>query len=384
MRFYTDSELGRTRRLTPEGFLVVESVPIARTGSMDYHPSETPGIDPGDNGLVTMFRTPEELFSAETVASFEGKPVIIPTEGRGHAYTIDADTWRKTAVGHVQGVRRGSGEQDGFLVADIVVNDATAIERVNAGLRELSCGYEYLTRPTGKGVGEQYEIRGNHVALVSKARGGSQLKIGDKGIHTMKTKNPLLKLFFFAAKAGDEETAQSAANEIDAALSKTAGDSSQQTPATAGDAMSARIDKLEAGQAEILALLKSKAGDGEKASEDDEGKEKADDAKTCGDAEWQELVSGAAIIAPTFQAKREGKLADIKRAALAMAGDPVKVIAGDMDIGKADAGAVGLLFRAVVSNQKALNNANQTAGDGGQGNPMTFSGLSGGFEIVGR
>jgi len=364
MKFYTDSELGKTRRLTPEGFLVVEAVPIARLGEMDYHGSEVSGVDAGTDGMVKMSRTADELFSADTLASFEGKPIIIPT-GDVHTSGVDSDTWADHAVGHIQGVR-ASGQ---FIVADLIINDSNAIERVNNGLRELSCGYEYMARQTEPGHGEQYEIRGNHVALVDKARGGNQLKIGDKAKSMSKSKNPWLRLFAHAVKAGDEEAQKDIEEKMD--KEETAGDEVDASVAKI-EALEAKLDKL----IDVVSALTSKAGD-----ELGDDKDDSDDAEKAGDAEWQEVIAGAAIVAPELTIERKGSIGDAMSKVLAKSESNVaKKFAGD----SINPQALAILFASVVDAKKAENNAKTFTGDS-YANPQTFSGLdNGGFEIMGR
>ena len=69
-----NEQIGPRRRLTPEGFLLCESVPIARTGWMMYGPNETP-VKTGDNGLALIHRGPADLFRPSTIQSFVGKSV---------------------------------------------------------------------------------------------------------------------------------------------------------------------------------------------------------------------------------------------------------------------------------------------------------------------
>jgi|GEM_PF-3668371 len=56
----------------PEGFLVCHSVPICRTGTQKYLPSE---IGEKGSGLVGVSRNDDEVFKPAAMASFEGKQV---------------------------------------------------------------------------------------------------------------------------------------------------------------------------------------------------------------------------------------------------------------------------------------------------------------------
>lgn len=177
-RFFVAGAIGEHRHMTPEGFLICTGVPIARTGDYEYKAAEgqSPGITPNDDGTIVSRRDPAEVFAPAALASFEGKPVTI-----GHpADMVTADDWRQYAVGHVQNVRRGEGDDADKVIADLVISDAAAIERINGGLREISCGYDADLEQIEKGVERQTKIRGNHVAIVPAGRAGAQCAIRDE------------------------------------------------------------------------------------------------------------------------------------------------------------------------------------------------------------
>lgn len=355
MKFYTTAELGKTRRLTPEGFLIIEGVKVARVGSMDYGSNEVPGIE-SLNGVVVMSRTAEDLFSPETIASFEGKPIIIPA-GNVHTEGVDADNWDRYSVGHMQGVR-----PDGdYLIADLVINDAKAIERIDNGLRELSCGYEYMARQVKAGYGEQYEIRGNHLALVEKARGGSQLKIGDK--KPMKIKNKLLRLFAHAAKAGDEEAMAEMAEEFEKEdVPEKGADENEERLA----AMESKLDMMFKILEKLLATEEAEQATGDESEEEDESEEpmKAGDLQT--------ITAGAALLAPGFKVNPKAKAGDEMKRILLASGESIKAVIGDSATLSGD--AVTIAFNSAVAVQKANNNAKMYAGDS--------HGAAVGFEIL--
>lgn len=176
MRFYTTEQIGKTRRKTPEGFWLIEGVPIARTGVMEYGPDETPVRAPaGPDGRVYIERTAEQVFRPETIDSFNGKPLVNehPDED------INPDNWGEEAIGVIFNVRRGKGDESDLLLADIMVYTAAAIQLVEDGKVELSCGYDADYVQTAVGRGEQVNIVGNHVALVERGRCGVRCSIGD-------------------------------------------------------------------------------------------------------------------------------------------------------------------------------------------------------------
>ena len=158
---------------TQEGFLICRNVPIARTGEQKYLRRD---IDPESNSNeeVTLIREEKEVFDPAAIASFEGKPVTNnhPNE------LLKADDVRFFERGHAQNVRRGEGEFSDYLVADLHIHDAELIEAVKNGKREISCGYNYVCEERD-GKFYQTNLRGNHVAVVDKARAGETVAIMD-------------------------------------------------------------------------------------------------------------------------------------------------------------------------------------------------------------
>jgi hypothetical protein len=175
MRYYTPQSFAGslTHEKTPEGYLLARSVPIARTGTMLYAAGEVPirAVD----GLIRIERMAGDVFAQSTIASFEGKPICLDHP----SVDVNPSNWSQLAKGVVQNVWRGTGLEDDFLVADLLITDAAAIQQVRDGLRELSAGYDADYRETEPGQGRQFNIVGNHLALVEKGRCGSRCAIGD-------------------------------------------------------------------------------------------------------------------------------------------------------------------------------------------------------------
>ena len=168
---YFGSRLGENMAETPEGFLICRNVPIARTGYQTYLPEE---IGCAGDAPVIVYRAAREVFSPGTLASFEGKPVTC-----GHPpEDVSPRNAASFLCGHVQNVRRGTGEDCDCILADLFLTDPTLIERVRGGLREISCGYRCRYAEGPRGV-EQRAIRGNHVAVVEAGRAGSRVAIRD-------------------------------------------------------------------------------------------------------------------------------------------------------------------------------------------------------------
>lgn len=182
-RFYTTEQLGEKRALTPEGFLVCMDVPIARTGTMIYGAEEVP-VEPNADGTIRIHREAEDIFNPVHVFSYAGKPVVNdhPVED------VRPDNWRELAVGTVMSPRRGSGAEEHLIIADLVITCPVAIADVQAGKREVSCGYDADYVELQAGEGKQINLVGNHVALVASGRCGPRCAIGDQqGVHAMTT-----------------------------------------------------------------------------------------------------------------------------------------------------------------------------------------------------
>ena len=194
-------QLGRTQGLTPAGYLLAEAVKIARTGPMMYAPEEVPGIDPGNETMVTMLRDAEALFSPDTIASFAGMAVTMDHPDD----MLDPDNTRASEVGVVLNPRRGEGIDSDYLVADLLIKDRAAIDAVRSKeLREVSCGYDCDYEQVRPGVGRQVKITGNHVALVDRGRCGPTCSIGDSDMAKPAKRTVWDRLFGMADTMNDK------------------------------------------------------------------------------------------------------------------------------------------------------------------------------------
>lgn len=181
--YFTPQKLGPLRRLTPAGFLVCLAVPIARTGEMHYAEHELPEIEAKD-GVITVERLADELLCDRTIASFEGMTVT-----QDHPDDpVSASNWKEHAVGHAQNIRRGTGDQSGLLLADLVITDAKTVREMQGDdLPEVSAGYDAEYIQISPGRAEQRQIVGNHIALVKRGRCGPICSIGDSHMADKKT-----------------------------------------------------------------------------------------------------------------------------------------------------------------------------------------------------
>lgn len=171
-KYYYASRISSNISVMDNGCLICFNVPIARTGVYKYLREEL-GLE--GQGIVDVYRTPEEVFSKVAMASFEGKAFT----DTHPAVDVTSDNWSIYSKGEVTNVRRGSGDQSIYLMADIIVRDPIVIDEIQSGVkREISSGYNCCyVEENGKVY--QKEIRGNHVALVQAGRAGSQVRIND-------------------------------------------------------------------------------------------------------------------------------------------------------------------------------------------------------------
>lgn len=275
---------------TGEGFLICRNVPIARTGSMDYLESEL-NPEGSSSRMVKVLRSSEEVFSEAALSSFEGKPVTNehPPE------LLTPETYSLYAKGHAQNVRKGEGPWEGHMVADLHVQDETLIREVQEGKREISCGYECSYSDNGDGTYSQHEIRGNHVAVVTRGRAGKNVAILDSKIEAnrperkgnMKKNSLFFKMFAKAVKdASPEELESMAADAADALGEEEPKKAEPAAPAKEevkdSSSVEAKLDKLielmstkkepEVDQDPLDGLIKSLTGENEEPAPSAEAK----------------------------------------------------------------------------------------------------------------
>lgn len=171
---YYGDKLSPNMAKTPEGFLVCQNVPIARTGYQKYYAQELDeNAEP--NVVVNVYRSPDEVFSQATLASFEGKPVTNehPSED------VTPENYAKYSKGHVQHVRIGKGDDSDKIMADLYITDPELMQLIQDGKRDVSAGYYAEDKEDQNGRICQTNIRGNHVAVVDEGRAGRSVSIRD-------------------------------------------------------------------------------------------------------------------------------------------------------------------------------------------------------------
>lgn len=334
-RWFAPEKLSERQRMTPEGFLLCEAVPIARTGTLIYDKSEVP-IEGGPGGQVVIERNADEVFRPETIASFEGKPVTLKHPDD----FVTPANWRELTVGITQNVRRGEGIESDLMLADLLITDANAIEliRVTADsatgrpiqpLRQVSCGYDADYEQLARGRGRQTNIVGNHVALVERGRCGARCSIGDS--EEMRTtdvepqKRTWMDRVWTAFKAKDEAALEEALqgaktnDEETVEIRSPTGDSATldaiKDLATAFEKLSQRVGDMETKKTEAT---------NDAATEDDD--ESDVHSRTNDSIELADVLSRAEILSPGIsfstrdaKAKTSDHVCSCQRQALAKA-----------------------------------------------------------------
>jgi hypothetical protein len=225
MLMFDKLTVGDVRR-TGDGYLVADAK-IARTGIQNYLGSE---VGKPDIAVVRVYRPEEEVFHADSMASFAHRPITLdhPPE------SVTAKNWKRFAVGVASNEVTRDG---GFVRIPMMVTDQAAIDAWEGGQRELSNGYdcELDFTPGRTNDGQEYDavqrrIRGNHIAIVSAGRAGSQCRIGDHNPNPKKEPDMNLRKIIFdgisieVTDAGAEVIAKLQGQLADANSKKTAAE----------------------------------------------------------------------------------------------------------------------------------------------------------------
>lgn len=161
LRYDKASPLSKPVRL-PNGFVRAEGY-LTRSGIFVYRD--------GQGNTVRELRPPEEVMHPEALASF----ALVPVTNDHPSELLTADNAKQYAVGSVSESVVPEGDK---VRASLMITDAAAIEALDAGKSELSCGYTAdVMQEAGVWQGQPYDaiqrnIRGNHVALVDAGRAG--------------------------------------------------------------------------------------------------------------------------------------------------------------------------------------------------------------------
>lgn len=167
MKVLIKEKLSPHKSKTPEGYLICRDAILGRTGAQDYYANEI-YADSKDDRIVKVMRDAKEVFSPETIASFENKPVTCehPEED------VTPDNFKQYSVGFARDIHQGRVDGEDVLLGNLIITDPETINDIENDIRtELSCGY--TCDITDDENPRQINIRGNHIALCEKGRAGN-------------------------------------------------------------------------------------------------------------------------------------------------------------------------------------------------------------------
>ena len=161
--------------VTDAGYLEA-AARTARIGIQQYLGSE---LGRPDLDVVNVYRDEVEVFAKRSLDTFSKLPITNDHPG----VDVDASNWRDLAVGTTGDEVLRDGE---YLKIGLKITDASAVQAVRDGKRELSVGYaaEIVWQDGVAPDGAAYQaiqknIVANHIAIVERGRAGSKARIGD-------------------------------------------------------------------------------------------------------------------------------------------------------------------------------------------------------------
>lgn len=192
MLVFDKIDLSKSKRVkTEEGYLSVPAN-LARTGIYDYKAGDIGMTDRDPSVSVKVLRPSDQVFDECSMKSFALKPV---TDGHPPEM-VDVKNIKRYQVGSASGTVGRNGE---FITADLLITDEDVINAIENGKCEVSNGYtadfDFIRGQTEHGEcydAIQKNIRGNHIAIVDRARGGRGCRLSDEE----KQENSMKKIMF--------------------------------------------------------------------------------------------------------------------------------------------------------------------------------------------
>ena len=181
MRVLITERISDNRFKDNNGYLIISNNVIARTGKQIYKHNQVYDNSTDTYTVVVVDRPETEVFSVETIASLENKPITIlhPEE------KVNSNNHKDLSKGFFREIRRGkainpeTGLEEPVLMGTAVVTNQDAIDDIESGKwTHWSCGYDTEIVQTDQPY--QTRIRGNHIALCTTPRAGKIASISDE------------------------------------------------------------------------------------------------------------------------------------------------------------------------------------------------------------
>ncbi len=189
MKILVTERISENRFKDSNGYLIIKDNVIARTGKQTYKRYQV--LDDYDssnmNDDIEVDRPAQEVFSQETIASFENKPItaLHPNE------KVNSENHKELSKGFARNIKQGlaknpeTGIEEPVLTATVVVTNQDAIDEIISGKwTHWSCGYDTKVIVDGDNI-YQTNIRGNHIALCTEPRAGKIASISDDNTITI-------------------------------------------------------------------------------------------------------------------------------------------------------------------------------------------------------
>lgn len=386
MQYFFKTRLGNTRFEMADGSLLCQNVPIARTGSQVYDESELDGLVGDDDGEIVVTRDADEVFRPETLASFEGMAFTL-----GHPKDmVNPGNWKDYAHGHIQNVRRGTGDQSDLMLGDIHIKTTEAIQKVTDGLEQISMGYDAEYEQISPGKARQHTIIGNHCAGVPNGRAGIRCSIGDSIFMTTKNQGWLGRLKR-AIKTNDADTIADLVDNAPSELVEPSLDLARAVNITINPAQplppekelgGLTVDENAEGGAQTTSELEAKVDaltilvqqlinpSSVSTADSDDPDEKEEKTRATTDAAYhQGVVARAELIMPGVKLPEGGKLAAFKRSTMDAAFKTpdgqallVPLVGASPDFAKMPKATLDAVFVSASEIAKARNNVPASTG----------------------
>lgn len=169
-----DENTDSARETDRNGYVTIYDNPITRAGVFQYKGSALPGGEPSK--IYNVYRPLEELTNPETLESFKGLPIINEHEMLGEKYPRSPE--ERGVHGSILESMRVKGRD---IVANLRIWSRTLKALIDQGKKGLSLGYNCRWEKSSgvfEGIAYDYiqrNIRGNHLALVTQGRSGTEV-----------------------------------------------------------------------------------------------------------------------------------------------------------------------------------------------------------------